>query len=130
LLLFPLFDNSAWADASISILPNVLGLSIGAMAIILAFPTTRIFKILSEDGRKDSFYLDLASRLTHFIIIQVIALILGLFGKAYKGWFISIIGCWALVYAVLTAAVISLTLFGVAQIYNHPGAQSDKEDQS
>jgi hypothetical protein len=56
--------HGLWADAAITILPNLLGLSIGAMAILLAFPTTRIFKILTEDGRKDSFYLDLASRLT------------------------------------------------------------------
>lgn len=130
LLLFPLFDNAVWADASISILPNVLGLSIGGMAVVLAFPTTHIFKYLSENGRKDSFYLDLASRLTHFIFVQVVALILGLLGKAYKIWPIALIGCWALIYAILTAAVIALTLFTVAQIYNHPGAQEKKDEES
>lgn len=129
LMLFPLFDNGVWADASISILPNVLGLSIGAMAVVLAFPTTHIFKYLSENGRRDSFYLDLASRLTHFIFVQVVALLLGLLGKAYKIWPVALVGCWALVYAILTAAVISLTLFRVAQIYNHPAAQADKEEE-
>jgi phosphate starvation-inducible membrane PsiE len=126
-MLLPLWRSGQWADLAISILPNLLGLSIGAMAILLAFPTTRMFRILAEDGRKDSFYLDLASRLTHFIIVQAIALILGLFGKSYHFYPLSFIGCWALVYAVLTAAVIALELFGVAQIYNHPGAQDDEK---
>jgi phosphate starvation-inducible membrane PsiE len=128
-LLFPLWISGAWADASIAILPNMLGLSIGAMAIILAFPTTRMFRILAEDGRTDSFYLDLASRLTHFIIVQAVALILTLFGKSYHLWPLSLIGCWSLVYAIFAAAVIALELFGVAQIYNHPGAQDENRDR-
>lgn len=93
------------------------------MAILLAFPTTRIFSILTEEGRTDSFYLDLASRLTHFIIVQIVALILGLSGKAINSHFLAFVGCWALLYAILTAALVALTLFGVAQIYNHPGGQ-------
>jgi len=128
LLLFPLWFWGAWTDISISILPNLLGLSIGAMAILLAFPTTRMFRILSEDGRKDSFYLDLASRLTHFIMVQAVVLILALFGKSYHFPPLSFLGCWALVYAVFTAAVIALELFGVAQIYNHPGAHDEREN--
>jgi hypothetical protein len=107
-ILYPLWIRGTWADAAISILPNVLGLSIGAMAIILAFPTTRIFSIMTEDGRTDSFYLDLSSRLTHFIVIQVVALIFALMGKAYEFTILSFIGCWFLVYAILTAGVISL----------------------
>jgi hypothetical protein len=129
LLLFPLWISGAWADVSIAILPNLLGLSIGAMAILLAFPTTRIFRILAEDGRKDSFYLDLASRLTHFILVQAVALIFSLFGKSYHFWLVSLIGCWSLVYAIFTAAVIALELFGVAQIYNHPGSQDEDRDR-
>jgi hypothetical protein len=127
LFAFPLWWHERWSDAAISILPNLLGLSIGAMAVILAFPTTRMFRFLAEDGRRDSFYLEIASRLTHFIIIQVVAIIFALLGRAYQFLPISALGCWILIYAILSAAAIAFSLFGVARIYNHPAAQDDPD---
>jgi hypothetical protein len=127
MLVFPLWSGGRWPDIGISILPNLLGLSIGAMAIILAFPTTKMFRVISEGGRKDSFYIDISCRLTHFIFAQVVAIIFCLIGKSYQFLPISVIGCWALIYAILTAAAIALSLFGVARIYNHPGAQDDMD---
>jgi hypothetical protein len=125
LLSFPSWWDERWSDAAISILPNLLGLSIGAMAVILAFPTTRMFRFLAEDGRRDSFYIEIASRLTHFIVIQVAAIIFALLGRAYRFLPISAFGCWILIYAILSAAAIAFSLFGVARIYNHPGAHND-----
>jgi hypothetical protein len=127
LVVFPVWKGDKWPDIAIAILPPLLGLSIGAMAILLAFPSTKMFRFLSEGGRADSFYIDICSKFTHFIIVQLVALLISIFGKAYSFFPVSFLGCWALTYAILTAGAIALTLFRIAQIYNHPGAQDRDE---
>ena len=84
-----------------------------------------MFRFMTEDGRNDSLYIEMAARLTHFIFVQVTAITLALLGKAYPFLPVSIFGCWILVYAILTAAAVALSLFGVARIYNHPAAQDE-----
>lgn len=101
-----------------SIVPNLLGFSIGAMAIVLAFPTTAIFAIITEDGREDSYYIDLAAKFIHFVFGQVSALILALISTAFPFFLISLLTLTALVYAVASAAMTALALFEVAIFYN------------
>lgn len=123
LICTPLWTAQTWADLPLQILPNLLGFSLGSLAIILAIPTTKIFKDISEDGRPDSFYIELCAKFVHFIFAQVVAILLALLSKAISlGQTIWFVGFWAFVYAILTAALTALALFGVAQIYNDPAA--------
>lgn len=119
----PLWIDGRWADLTISTIPSLLGFSLGAMAIILAFPSSPLFRLFTENGRRDSYYLDLSSKFAHFIIIQVIAILIAFVGKAYSNFLVSMFGFFMLSYAVGSAALAALALFGVAQIHNHPGAQ-------
>ena len=123
ILCAPAWSKGQWPDATLSALPSLLGFSLGAMGIILAFPSSPLFKLFAERGRTDSYYLDLASRFVHFIFIQVIALLFALVGKSYLIYFLSFVGFFFLVYAVTSAAFAALSLFGVAQVHNHPSAQ-------
>jgi hypothetical protein len=94
------------------------------MAVVLAFPSTRLFRVFSEGGRPDSYYLDLASKFVHFILVQVLAILLALIGASFCFWPVNFLGFFMLVYSVSCAAMTAFALFGVAQIYNHPGAAS------
>jgi hypothetical protein len=113
-----LWQDGEWFETSFSILPNLLGFTIGALAIVLAFPTTAIFKVIAEEGRDDSYYMDTAARFVHFTVIQVIALLLALMGKAFPGAALAFAGTLFLIYSITTAVMTALNFFFVAQIYN------------
>ena len=44
------------AAVTISIVPCLLGFSVGAMAILLAFSSSRIFTVIAEEGSDKSFF--------------------------------------------------------------------------
>jgi hypothetical protein len=127
-LLTPLWDDRTWPQVTFDIVPGLLGFSLGAMAIVLAFPSRTILRIISEGGRPDSYYMELASKFLHFIFAQVVSLLLAAFGKAYNLFIVNIFGGIALVYVILTGAATALALFGLAQIYNHPTSSSADEE--
>lgn len=114
----PIWWSNSSAETALAIIPNLLGFSIGAMAIVLAFPTTEMFEVIAEDGREDSYYLDLAARLVHFIFVQVLTLISGIVTLAFPNFIFSYVTLFLLVYAILTAALTALALFEVAIFYN------------
>lgn len=88
------------------------------MAVVLAFPTSKIFDVIAEDGRDDSYYLDLAAKFVHFVFVQVFALVLALISTALPFFLFSLFALIALFYAIATAAMTALALFEVAMIYN------------
>jgi hypothetical protein len=91
---FPYWKNGTWPEATLSIVPNLLGFSLGAMAVILAFPSAAAFKIFAERGREDSYYMDMASKFAHFIFVQVLAIMFALIGKAYCFWIFYFLAFW------------------------------------
>lgn len=127
-VLAPLWWAGNWPDVSIAILPNLLGFSLGAMTIVLAFPNSKLFSLVHEGGRTDSYYIMLASSFVHFILVQIFALIVALLGKAYTGKILSFLGTAALLYALLSTVMTALALFGIAQISNHPNSKSFTDD--
>ncbi|MER9330053.1 hypothetical protein [Mesorhizobium sp. M0488] len=112
-----------WSVGALASLPALLGFSLGAMAIVLAFPTTSMFTVLAEEGREDSYYIDLASKFVHFILFQSVGLLYALVIPANSLRLLDLIGFWLLTYAVLMGLVVAVSLFGTARLYNHPGAQ-------
>ena len=64
----PLWTADDWQSIPLSIIPNLLGFSIGAVAIIFAFPTFRFFEIFAQAGKVDSLYMKFAARLFHFMV--------------------------------------------------------------
>ena len=123
---WPFSSQGGWIGAAFSILPSLLGLSIGAMAITLAFPTTSIFNLLAENGRENSYYLDVASKFLHFVLVQVTALLFCFFASAYPAKLTNIVAFLMTSYAILTAAATATTLYGVAQVYNKSASSLDE----
>jgi len=113
-----LWKDCQWYQVSFSILPNLLGFSIGAFAIVLAFPATTLFEVIAEDGRDDSFYMDMAARFVHFVCVQVIALLLALLGKTYHSHALAFFGILFLTYAITVAFMTALNFLYVAKLYN------------
>lgn len=130
LLPIPLWNDRTWPQVTFDIVPGLLGFSLGAMAIVLAFPSRTILRIISDGGRPDSYYMELAAKFLHFIFAQVISLLFGAFGKAYNFIIINFLGGFSLVYVILTGAATALALFGLAQIYNHPTSSSPDDSDS
>jgi hypothetical protein len=99
------------------------------MAIVLAFPTTHMFRVIAEGGRDDSYYLDMASKFVHFIILQTVILLAALLVPTSRWPAIDVIGFGLLVYAVLTVLGLMMSLYTTARIYNHPGATEQSDDK-
>lgn len=88
------------------------------MAVVLAFPTTAIFEIIAEEGREDSYYLDLVAKFVHFVFIQVTALVSALLASAFPFFGFSYLALLGLIYSIATAAMTALALFEVGLFYN------------
>lgn len=111
-----------WTELAVSIIPSLMGFSLGAMAIVLAFPTTRMFEVLSEGGRQDSYYMDMASKFLHFFVLQTFALICGMCVPSGKYAAVDVLGFWLLTYSSLTGLALAISLYATARLYNHPGS--------
>lgn len=88
------------------------------MAVVLAFPTTKIFEIITEGGREDSYYLDLITKFVHFVFVQISALMLALFASAFPFFLFSYFALLFLFYSIASGAMTAIALFDVAVFYN------------
>jgi hypothetical protein len=106
------------SDIAVGVLPNLLGFTVGALAIVLAFSSADIFKLLAEEGEPTSFFLTLTSNLVHFILVQVVALTTGIVAKIVDVRALDILSLLLLIYAVLVILSAAFQLFQTARIYN------------
>lgn len=87
-LLWPLWLKADWWALSLSVLPGILSFSLGGFAILLAFGDETFRGLISGamNGAEDkpSPYLSFAATFLHFILLQIIAILLALLAK---GWF-------------------------------------------
>lgn len=88
---FNFWFNERWWDQSISVLPNMLGFSLGGFAMFLGFGDEKFRTLLSKTTNKDatSAYSSLCASFVHFIFIQFLALtcaILALSFDFYLPW--------------------------------------------
>jgi len=109
------FDASSLTT---SIVPNVLGFTVGALAIILAFSSSRFFSFLTEEGQEKSLFMKTVSNFVHFIIVQVLSLIVALVAVSHSNWFSKLISAIILFYAILTTLSTVIQLFQMATVFN------------
>lgn len=125
-----------WEDVA-SVVPNLLGFTLGGFAIFLGFGDE---KFKSEIAGNDPFeesddspYLVVSSTFLHFVFVQMIALLWALAAKglhfdlpvpeiAYPvkiiGLFGSAVGYWLFLYGICLAAAAGLAIFRVAGWYD------------
>lgn len=121
--LYPLWSLQDWSSLVLGILPSLLGFSIGSMAIIFVFPSTALFKFIAWEG--NSYYIEIAARFVHFVLIQLTAILLALFAHTYHLMIFNFLGCLFFIYALATAAATVFSLFGMAQLYNKQAAENE-----
>lgn len=88
LLTFNTWTNPKWWDQSLSILPNLLGFTLGGFAIFIGFGDERFRALLAEpeeDKNKPTIYVSLCSTFVHFILVQVLALTYAVVANSW--WF-------------------------------------------
>ncbi len=76
-----------WWDQSISVLPNLLGFTLGGFAIFIGFGDEKFRALLADEGEdsKVNAYVGLCSTFVHFILVQAMALIAAIVAKSW--WF-------------------------------------------
>lgn len=96
------------------------------MAIVLALPAVQLFKIISENGTIDSYYIKMAARFAHFVFIQVFTLFFAYLFKVSEFAGLGIISGFFLLYSVLSAAAVALSLFELAVISNNSASVPER----
>ena len=135
--------NADWWDTAITILPSLIGFSLGGFAIWLGFGDEKFRELISHQDKNEkvSPYIELSATFAHFIIIQLAALIGALIGQGTAfslpsdHWLIAIfessgvptnaiphyvaplfhfLGYLLFIYALMTALAATLAVFRVA----------------
>lgn len=134
-ILAPLWLNTkdgeaVWATMPTSILPNLLGFSMGGMAIMLAFAGSKVFIYITQEGKQHSYFIKIVASFYHFIIVQSAAIILGIVCQTYPNWILSFFGFWAMIYALLVAPATAAQLFNTARIANVAATIPDEDGKT
>jgi len=83
--------GDAWSDFPLQVLPNLLGFALAAYALLLAFGDERFRSFLAVrkstqrtvDPIQDSLLLKVSAIFLQFVIVQIIALLLGIIGHSH-----------------------------------------------
>jgi len=97
----------------------------GGMAIVLAFAGSKLFETLRQQGKEHSYFIKLVATFFHFILVQTVAIMLGLAGKAYCSSVLAFFGYWAMCYAILATISTAGQLFNTARIANYVSSVDD-----
>ena len=138
---YPIWANkidACWYDIPLSVIPNLLGFTLGGYAILLAFGSEKFLENIAgpEADGSPSPYMEVNAAFIHFLIIQALSLFISLLGKAWEldnsvsGFF----GFTVFLYALTTLIAACMAVFRVAGWYDeHMGSGENdacKNDES
>ena len=119
IIIFTFSDSKEkWYDMPLSILPNLLGFSIGAYAVILVLGNGDFWKYIALD-KKNNLFMQINGSFVHFIFIQVVTIIFSIICKtlSLESAPIYFIGITLLIYAILTAFAATLAILELSKYY-------------
>jgi hypothetical protein len=116
------------SEIAVGVLPNLLGFTVGALAIVLAFSSAAVFERLAEKGEPRSFFMKLTASLIHFILVQVLALLCAIVGRMTEATPVEFFSLFLLFYAVIITFAAGMQLFLTAIIYNAKASLDSKEE--
>jgi len=147
ILLYPSWSNGEWWSDTLSIMPNLLGFSLGGFAMWVAIGDEKFKELIagSDDGLPSPF-MEVNATFAHFILLQLLSIVIALVAKAYgtvlpsDHWIVCIagdylreftlvgygLGYFIFVYALLTAFAAVLALFRISSWYDD--MQTMKQD--
>ncbi|WP_460049328.1 hypothetical protein [Sessilibacter sp. MAH2] len=140
LILAPHWLNSEWWKHVLSIMPSVLGFSLGGYAMWIALGDENFRKLISggsESGGPSPF-MSVNAAFVHFILLQILAILSALFADAYNFTlpkdscilkifghyfyyickFGAFLGYFIFIYALLSAVAATLSLLRVSSWYD------------
>lgn len=84
LLLSRYWQNEAWWDVALSVLPNIIGFAVGGYAIWMGFGDEEFRRRISQrpSANEPSPYLMVSAAFAHFVVVQLLALLGALIAKA------------------------------------------------
>lgn len=150
IITIPFWFYKEWWSNSMTIIPSILGFTLGGFAIFLGYGNDKFRSLLAiEDKAGKSPYLEVVSSFLHFVLMQMIALIFALFANAvgsisimniteterYLGislvWFIlGFIGYGLFIYSLLLAFAVSFALYRLANTYTKFETQQARKNNT
>lgn len=128
LLTTPIWSTTGWWNMTLSVMPNILGFSLGGFAIFMALGDENFRKLISgSENEEKSPFMTLSSAFVHFIVLQILSIITSLLSQAaspalvHGYWVVYFL--WALsyllfVYAILSALAATMALFRISSSYD------------
>ncbi|HIF6680765.1 TPA: hypothetical protein ACX37K_004405 [Serratia marcescens] len=143
-ILYPSWSHQGWWNDILSLMPNLLGFSLGGFAMWIAIGDEAFKKIITGDEKNEngemeySPYMSVNATFVHFILLQLLTIITALVTKAYSGilidnafmyYYLGIAYKYALltfsffayfifIYSVFSALAAVLAIFRVSSWYN------------
>lgn len=105
----------SWVDVAFGVAPSMLGLSLGAMAIMLAIGPGTFLK-LAQIGGNDSYFMKAVAAFFHFMVIQTLAILFALVVIAWPIVPLSFVGFLLFVYSIFSGLAAAATLVGLAEV--------------
>lgn len=134
------WTEKSWWDQVLTIVPSLLGFSLGALAIFLGFGSERFRDVISgkrlDASDKVSPYMSVTAAFTHFIVVQIAAVTVAVVSAALfklpspvqdSIFFVAnnigrtglwVVGYWLFLYALCLATASVLAVFRVAGWYD------------
>jgi hypothetical protein len=124
-VLWTRWTQPGWPDDVIAIVPSILGFSLGGYAMLLAFGDIKFIRVLTEteDDRTVSYFAALNASFVHFIVVQILAIVLALLGKAYLlevsvlAMSVSFFCYMVFLYSIMAALAATFAVFRMASLY-------------
>lgn len=135
---FHYWYNFAWWTQAMSILPNLLGFTLGGFAVFLGFGSDKFKELISgqtENSDVISPYLTISVTFLHFVLIQLVALLWAIIASTLHfnpptwlgcsaNYFITIsplsdaLGYFLFIYSLTAAIAAALAVFRMASIFD------------
>ncbi len=124
-----------WWEQALSVMPNLLGFTLGGFAVFLGFGDEKFKTLIAGEDNEapgvSSPYMEVCSAFLHFVLIQVVAVIVAIVCKAtnFDGegplssvgellaqfrWVGDMLGYWLFLYGICLAAAAAVAIFRVA----------------
>lgn len=77
-----LWTTDRWYDTALSVLPNLLGFTLGGFAIFLGFGSDGFREMIAGEDERESPYMSVSAAFVVFILVQLVATLYALLCKA------------------------------------------------
>lgn len=135
LLCWPAWLESGWWENTISVLPSLLGFTLGGFAIFLGFGSDQFKELIAQENEAKSEYLSVSSAFLFIVSVQVIGLLYAIICEALyvpgPDWLVPLtsvlsklnplawfVGFFLYVFGIVLSLRAAIRIFRVSRWYN------------